>query len=300
LVQSISPYNDDKPPEPITTIGSALDWARSALQEQIDNAWLDARLLLCHVLEVRQEYLILYSEKTLTIQQAADYQSLVMRRATGSPLAYLLGSQPFYDIEVFVSPDVLIPRPETELLVEQAINFAQNRSHQFIVDVGAGSGIIALAMAKHLPQHHITGIDLSQDALDIAKRNTVHLNLVNRVRWLQGNLLDPLIKQGEQVDLIVANLPYITTEEMQDLEVSKHEPHMALDGGNDGLDLIRQLLKNAPLVLKPNGAILMEIGAAQGDGVRNIAQHYFPTAQVHVNQDLAALDRIVSVILPPR
>ena len=280
------------PEAPITTIESALTWAHHVLKDTSESAQLDARILMCEVMQVQQDYLMRYPERAMTVQQVANFQNLVSRRARGEPIAYLLGRQPFYDIEVCVTPDVLIPRPETELLVEKAITWAQGK-HVFIVDVGAGSGVIALVLAKHLPTAHVTGIDLSQAALDIAGQNSEYLGLSSRIRWLRGNLLEPIIARQETADLILANLPYIPTEEMKKLEVSHHEPHLALDGGADGLDVIRRFLGDAPEVLRDGGMLLMEIGAGQGEKVRAITQQAFPDRQVTVEPYLAGHDRIV-------
>lgn len=212
-------------------------------------------------------------------------------------MAYLLGYQGFYDIEVAVNPDVLIPRPETELLVEKALEWASNRQHSFIVDVGTGSGIIALVLAKHLRNAHITAVDVSQTALDVAQKNGETLGVANRVRWLHGDLLQPLIQMHDFVDLIVANLPYIETEVLGQLEVSKYEPIIALNGGSDGLDYFRRLFAEAPFVLRPRGAILLEIGASQAYHVSELARQTFPDAVITVDKDLANHDRVVSVQL---
>jgi len=278
----------------ITTIDSALQWAYNLLRDVSDTNQLDARILLCEVMQVKQDYLLRYPEKVLTVGQIAAFQSLIAKRIKGTPVAYLLGKQGFYDIEVCVTPDVLIPRPETELLVEKAITWAKGR-HAFIVDVGAGSGVIALTLAKHLPTAHVTGIDLSAAALAVARHNSEHMGLESRIRWLQGNLLKPLLATGETVDLIVANLPYVTSAEMKNLDVSKFEPHLALDGGADGLDVIRDFFNDAPQVLRPAGMILMEIGTGQGEAVRQLAQAAFPHRQVIVEPDLAGHDRMVTI-----
>ena len=210
------------------------------------------------------------------------------------PIAYLLGKQAFYDIEVFVTPDVLIPRPETELLIEKAIHWARDKDIK-LVDVGTGSGIIALTLAKHLPQARITGIDNSAAALKIAKKNSDHLNLSHRINWREGDLLKPLLANGETADLILANLPYVATNEMNHLEVAKHEPHLALDGGVDGLDIIRQFLKESPRILREKGLLLMEIGAEQGQAVKRLAEEAFPQRTISLEQDLAGHDRIIAI-----
>lgn len=281
----------------ITTIKSALTWAHHVLKGVADNPSREARLLLCHVLDAQPEYLIQYEDKVLTIEEAARFSQLAAERARGMPMAYLLGYQGFYDIEVAVNPNVLIPRPETELLVEKALEWASNRQHSFIVDVGTGSGIIALVLAKHLRNAHITAVDVSQTALDVAQKNGETLGVANRVRWLHGDLLQPLIQMHDFVDLIVANLPYIETEVLGQLEVSKYEPIIALNGGADGLDYFRRLFAEAPFVLRPRGAILLEIGASQSYHVSELARQTFPDAVITVDKDLGNHDRVVSVQL---
>ena len=280
----------------ITTIESALSWARTILKPISESYAKEARLLLADVMQTTHEFLMRYPERTLTFQQADEFNRLVTERSKGTPIAYLLGRRGFFDIEVTVTPDVLIPRPETELLVEKAIEWARHRGHCFIVDVGAGSGVIALVLAKHLPNAHVTGIDVSENALQVAQQNSLQLGLDKRVRWVQGDMLRPLVERREKADLIVANLPYIPTADLATLEVARHEPHLALDGGVDGLDPIRRLLADVPAVLKPDGLVLMEIGADQGQAVRNLVQQSHPQLQViTVETDLAGLDRIVSV-----
>lgn len=282
-------------PEIITTIKSALNWAYSVLEKTSDTGPLDARLLLSDVLDAGQDYLMRYPERVMTTQQTAKFQDLVTQRAAGRPIAYLLGRQGFYDLEFEVTPDVLIPRPETELLIEKALAWAKNR-HTFIADVGTGSGAIALTLAKHLPNAHVTGIDISEAALAVAQRNGERLILSSRVRWLQGDLLAPLMAKSETVDLIVANLPYIETQTLDQLDVSKHEPRLALDGGEDGLVLFRRLLEQSPTVLREEGLMLLEIGAGQGAAVKALCQAAFPARTVTVTPDLAGHDRVVSVI----
>ncbi|NJL92291.1 MAG: peptide chain release factor N(5)-glutamine methyltransferase [Anaerolineae bacterium] len=284
-------------PPNITTIASALEWAAHALADTSESAARDARILLCAVLEVTPEYLILYLERALTIEQTAAFSKLVQQRAQGVPVAYLLGRKGFYDIEVYVTPGVLIPRPETELLVEKAIAWATER-HVLIIDVGTGSGAIALSLAKHLPQAHVTGIDISEVALEVARRSAEKLNLAQRVRWLQGNLVQPLLDAGETADLIIANLPYIPSNELEHLEVARHEPREALDGGLDGLDPIRQLLRQAPGVMRQTSLIYLEIGAGQSQTIRDMVAQHFPALAIEaVEQDLAGHDRVVTLKL---
>lgn len=287
----------DTLPSPVTTIKSALRWAHQMLKPVADNPLREARLLLSKVLNAEPEYLIQYEERTLTIQEAAAFSKMVAERVKGMPVAYLLGQQGFYDIDLEVTPDVLIPRPETELLVEKALAWAADRPHSFIVDVGTGSGAIVLVLAKHLTNAHVTGIDISPAALEVARKNAEKLGLQNRVRWIEGNLLKPMIERREHADLLVANLPYIETAELQQLEVSKHEPILALDGGADGLNSFRELLADAPVVMRPNGLILLEIGANQGQSVSELARQHFPDATISIDKDLAGHNRVISIQL---
>lgn len=282
---------------PITTIQSALRLATNVLKEAAENPRREARLLLGYVLDAEPEYLIQYEDKVLTIEQAAAFNRLVAERAKGVPMAYLLGQQGFYDIEVHVTPDVLIPRPETEMLVEKAIAWAAGKKHLFVVDVGTGSGIIALVLAKHLQNAHISAVDISPPALTVAYQNAEKLGLNHRVRWLQGDLLQPLIASREKADLIVANLPYISAYELKHLEVAKYEPRTALEGGEDGLHYFRRLLEEATSVIRQGGLILLEIGATQGPSVVEIARQRFYEAHISVDQDLAGHDRVVSIQL---
>lgn len=279
----------------ITTVQSALTWAHLILQPITEDYLLESRLILCQVMGVKQEFLIRYPDKILTVSEITHFQDLVNQRATGRPLPYLLGKQAFYDIEVTVNPDVLIPRPETELLVEKALAWAKLRSSITIVDVGAGSGIIPLTLARHLPHANIIGIDISPEALAVAKLNMQQLHLEGRIAWLEGDLLAPMLAKSLQADLITANLPYIASADLAQLPVAKYEPRLALDGGSDGIQIIGRFLEQAPQVLKPDGMILMEIGAGQGATVQALAQQAFPARTVTVSSDLAGHDRIVEV-----
>lgn len=282
---------------PITTIKSALKLANTALKDVADNPQREGRLLLCKVLDAEPEYLLQYEDKVLKIEEVASFNRLLAERAKGVPVAYLLGTRGFYDIDVDITSDVLIPRPETEMLVEKAMVWAVARQHSFIVDVGTGSGIIALALAKHLTNAHITAIDISRPALKVAQHNGEKLGLSHRIRWIEGDLLHPLIERREKIDLIVSNLPYIAADELNSLEVAKYEPRTALEGGADGLMYFRLLLEDAPHVIRPKGLILLEIGATQGQSVVDIARQHFPDAATAVDKDLAGHDRVVSIQL---
>ena len=275
-------------------LGEALAQAITRLGNGgVDSPRLDAELLLAHVLEVNRAAILARPDQHLTPKELTRYRDLVTRRAGREPLAYILGHREFYGIDFAVDPRALIPRPETELLVEHALSIARQLKPPLqIADVGAGSGAIAVTLALHLPQATLYALDHSDGALAVVAKNARHHHVAGRVRCLQSDLLSAL---PGPVDLITANLPYVTSEEWRDLapEIRDHEPRAALDGGPDGLDLIRRLLATAGPCLRPGGALLLEIGASQGAPVTALAGQHFPQARVHMHQDYAGLDRLV-------
>ncbi len=275
------------------TLQAALQGARKRIEAASESASLDAQVLLANVLGVDRGYLFTYPEQLLTAEQAERFDALVERCAAGEPLAYLLGRRAFYDREMIVSPAVLVPRPETELLLEKALTFAKEKSSLTAVDVGTGSGALAVTFAAHHPQATVYATDISPEALAIARQNAA-LQAV-QVTFYQGDLLTPLLERDIRLDLMMANLPYIPSEDVLTLAVSRYEPRLALDGGADGLVLVRRLLKQAAQLIDPGGLTLLEIGAGQGVLAAGLAQEAFPQAKVHVELDYAGLDRIVVI-----
>ena len=275
------------------TVEQALAWARTVLVDVSEP--LDAQSLLMHVLKLDRATIMAHPEKQLTPEQAAAYETLIRQRAAGVPVPYLTGTRAFYDRDLVVSPAVLIPRPETEHVIDAALDWARNRSGVRLVDVGTGSGAIAITLAAHLSDAQVWAIDISPDALNVARHNAARYSLQDRITFIQGDLLAPLLEQHQPADLIAANLPYIASEELTTLAVAQYEPHLALDGGPDGLELIRRLLNQAPGVLVPGGMILLEIGAGQGEQVRRMAETAFPGASIRVLNDYAGFDRVVAV-----
>jgi release factor glutamine methyltransferase len=275
------------------TIREALQAAKKRIQPASDSAALDAQVLLGAVLGVDRAYLLAHPEHMLTAEQAARYEVWVARCAAGEPLAYILGRRAFYDRAFAVSPAVLIPRPETELLLERALIFVQSKLTLSAVDAGTGSGALAVTLAAHFPQAVVYATDISPAALDIARRNAGTYAV--QVQFFEGDLLTPLMERGLMVDLIMANLPYIASDDVPTLAVSRYEPLLALDGGADGLDLVRRLLEQAPAVWKPDGLMLLEIGAGQGQTAGELARQAFSKADVALVKDYAGLDRIISI-----
>lgn len=257
----------------------------------------EADLLLAHVLGLSRADLYAYPERLLLPHQLAHYQTLLNRRARGEPLPYLTGQVEFYDLDLAVDARVLIPRPETETLVDLALQLVAARdqgpgSRFSLADVGTGSGCIAIALAVHAPRAHVYALDLSPDALDVARANARRHQVAGRITFLQSDLLAAL---SEPVDLIVANPPYVAAGEWSALppEVRAHEPRLALYGGPDGLHVIRRLLNRAAVYLRPGGAMLVEIGAWQGAAATHLARQNF--ADVTLHSDLAGRDRVLCV-----
>jgi release factor glutamine methyltransferase len=273
-----------------SSTGWALRQAAAELAPITDIPRLEAEVLLAHMLGTSRTTLLAHSERPLTTNQLTDYQALIRRRASDYPLPYLTGCVEFYGLEFEVTPEVLIPRPETETLVGLALA----RQPMTIVDVGTGSGCIAVSLAVHLPGATIHAIEISPAALAVAQRNVERHGVAERVRLMVGDVLSP---RPGRADLIVSNPPYIPTGECASLQASvrNHEPRLALDGGPDGLAVIRQLMAQAPAVLYPGGALLIEIGADHGEAASGLARTDFPQAEVRVHPDLAGRDRVLEV-----
>ena len=262
----------------------------------IPDARLEAELLLAVVLGMARPLLFAYPEQQLTPQQEDQLARLLARRLKREPLAYILGHREFYGIDLAVGPGVIVPRPETELLVQQALLLAQDHTDQgrlVIGEPGTGCGALAIGLAVHMPMAKIYATDLSPEALEIAQANVNRVGVAETVTLLQGDLLEPL---EEMVDVIVANLPYVPSGRIPDLQPEIHwEPKAALDGGPDGLDVIRRLLSQAQRKLKGGGAIILEIDPGQVGELERLAAELFPAASMAVTQDLAHQDRVFTL-----
>ena len=231
---------------------------------------VDAEVLLAHQLGLSRTQLYMAFARPIDDEEREQFRALVKRRADGVPVAYITGTRGFWTLDLAVDERVLIPRPETERIVELALEFVGERksARWRIVDVGTGSGCIALALASELPNATVLGIDISADALEVARENAETLGLRDRVRLVCGDGLEPLRSRGAVVDIIVSNPPYIDpTDERVETSVRKHEPDVALFAGRDGLDVVRELLRDAPSALASGGLFLCEIGQGQHDQV---------------------------------
>ena len=261
----------------------------------IADARLEAEVLLRHVLRYDRALFYASLNDTMSVEQKEQVHALTNRRIAGAPLAYIVGHREFYGLDFAVSPAVLVPRQETELLVDIALELARGYQDDGIsvADIGTGSGAIAVAIAVNLPSAHVYAIDCSADALVVAERNCRKHAVADRVSLMQGDLLDPL---PHSVDLIVSNPPYIASGLMPGLprEV-RQEPRLALDGGDGGLDVIARLIEQAPAKLNAGGRLIMEISPEQLDAVRELAQKDFPNDEVGYRNDLLGLPRCVIV-----
>jgi release factor glutamine methyltransferase len=240
--------------------------------------------------------LLVHPERSVTPEQAARFEEGIARLAAGEPLPYLTGLAEFYELTFHVTPATLIPRPETEHLVEAALDLISAAPGSHIADVGTGSGCIAVTLAVHRPDAHLYAIDRERAALEVAARNARRHDVAKRITFLEGHLLRPL---PGKVHLVVANLPYVADHEWDELPVGvrEHEPAAALRGGVEGLDLIEELLRQAPAVLHPDGALLLEIGAAQGAAALALVETHLPDAMVELRQDYAGRDRLLLIQL---
>ncbi len=278
-----------------TSIGDIRGLAIRRLSAHSPTPALDCDLLLAEATGLSRAFLLAHSEHLLTTAQMRQFSAWLKRAVAGEPIAYILGRRGFYDLEFTVTPDVLIPRPETELLLEQALIWAKNRDAITAVDVGTGSGALAVTFAAHMPSARVIAIDQSSAALKVAAQNAAANGVADRVHFAQGDLLLPAREMGIKLDLVMANLPYIPTDEARALPVSQYEPMLALDGGADGLELIRRLLGQLLDVCAPQFLALLEFGAGQGEAILAIAQQAVPAAKAEILFDYAGFDRILRV-----
>ena len=279
------------------TVGETFDGLVSRLEKISDTAELDAQVLLARLLGQPRSWLLAHPEAHLDPEPAARLEEQVQRLEQGEPLPYVLGEWEFFGLNFIVSSAVLIPRPETELLVERAIAWFKSRSETSdwrAVDVGTGSGCIAVALAVNLPKLRVTSIDLSPAALEVARCNAEKNHVSDRITFLKADLL-PDSSLPSSFSLIAANLPYIPTQTMLTLPIYGREPTIALDGGADGLALIRRLMRQVPQHLASDGLVLLEIEASLGAAALALARQNFPAAGIRLHQDLAGNDRLLEI-----
>jgi release factor glutamine methyltransferase len=285
-----SPASAERRSEESWTIGRLLAWTTDYLKRKgSESPRLDAEVMLAHVLDWQRVQLYTHFEDEVGTRARGGFRELVRRRVEGAPVAYLVGRKEFYSLAFQVSPAVLIPRPESEFVVVEFLTLTKDRESIRAVDVGTGSGCLAIASAFRQPQARFVAIDISADALEIARINATRHGVADRVDFRLGNVLEPVAGE-EPFDAIISNPPYIATEEIARLErgVRDYEPRMALDGGPGGLGIVTRLIEDAVQLLKPGGHLILEIGTDQEKAVRSLieAQQALllaPTIHDHAN-----------------
>ena len=277
------------------TLKQALNHARGIFAaNSMEDARLESELLLRHTLNISQTQLYIDLNRELSPEHEKVFQQLIERRLSGEPTAYIIGHREFYGLDFQVDPSVLIPRPESELLVEKALQLAQHRPLPTIAEIGTGCGAIAISLALNLPRAKIYATDISDSALKVARANCQKHGVLDRVHLLLGDMLDPL---PEPADLIVANLPYVKESELPARFPAGFEPQLALNGGEDGLEKIRELSHQLNDRLHPEGYLLLEVGQGQEKVAINHLSSLFPSANIEVTPDLSGIDRVISLHL---
>ncbi len=288
------------------TIQKLLNWIAGYLADKgIDSPRLSAEMLLSHVVGLKRIELYTQFDKPVTKQQLDKLHNLTERAGRHEPIAYLTGKTEFYCLELQVSPDCVIPRPETELLVERAIEFLRaHTGRQLVCDLCTGNGCIAIALARNYPDASIIATDISDSALAIAAKNIEKHQVKDRIKLLCGDLFDPLVPQldveklvldsDRGFDLIVCNPPYVSAPEFEKLDrnIKDYEPKLALFAGADGLDVYRRIAEKVDQFLKPNAALMLEIGYAQGQAVRELLEKANCFAETTIEKDHHNNDRI--------
>ncbi len=278
------------------TIKETLSHTRQLLvADNILEADLEGELLLRQALGLNRVQLFLALGDEINQKQEGALRQMVKRRLSGEPIAYIIGHRDFYGLDFLVNPSVLIPRLETELLVEKTIALAQSHKAPVVIaDIGTGCGAIAISLALSLPNAQVYAIDISTKALMVTQFNCCWHGVESRIRLLHGDMLEPLPKP---VDFIVANLPYVEHSHLEPV-ADQFEPMLALDGDVDGLKEIRRLCSQAGKKLRPGGSLLLEIGEGQKAAVTSLLARLYPSAEIEVTPDFAGIDRVVSMALP--
>lgn len=288
------------------TVKQALRRAGDILASKgIEAPYFESELLMRHILNIDRVRLIIEIDRELGPSEYNAFFGNIERRLKGEPTAYITGQREFYGLDFIVNRNVLIPRPESELLVDKALEIGRGRNLSSIADIGTGCGAIAISLAVNLPETDIYATDISPDALKVARSNCRKHGVANRVSLLEGDLLSPL---PQPVDIIIANLPYVREPELAGVNTDGFEPKLALDGGADGLEKVRRLCVQAGEKLRPHstssgqagGCLLLEIGQGQGEEVVALLKGLYPSGEVELTPDLSGIDRVAGLLLPSK
>ncbi len=264
------------------------------LKEISETPNLDAQVLLAHILQQPRSWVLAHPENELNIPQTQTLQNAIKQLQQGLPLPYVIGHWEFFGLDLILSPDVLIPRPETEELVEYALEWLRDKKDMRALDMGTGSGCIPISLARNTPDLRLVAVDQSSAALSIARQNAAKHGVIEQIQFFESDLFDNL-PTSQRFNVITANLPYIPTETLKTLDVYTREPSIALDGGADGLNLIRPLLADAPRYLAPEGLVLLEIDSSHGQKVLKTTKEFFLKARNELLQDLSGRDRFIRI-----
>ena len=262
----------------------------------IEEARFESEVLLRHALNINRVQLYQETGRALTPTEEEAFRQAIERRSRGEPTAYITGHREFYGLDFCTDSRALIPRPESELLVEESLRFAREGRVSVLGDIGTGSGAIAISLALNLPLVKVYATDISPAALELARINCQKHGLENRIALLCGDLLEVL---PEPADLITANLPYVRKSEIGNIPSAKFEPNLALDGGQNGLDQIFRLSRQVKGQLREGGCLLLEVGLGQSQSVSGLLKERFPLAEVKVIRDYSGIDRVVACIPVP-
>lgn len=278
---------------PDPTSMSLLQKIQSHLIPLSDSPYLDALVLISHISSLTKSQLIANPKTILTAEQSDQLELALEKLSSGTPLPYVLGQWEFYQLPFNINPEVLIPRPETEGLVDRALAWLdENPTKNNCLELGTGSGCIAVVLAKNNSNLKVTACDISPEALDTARGNSRLHSVDNQINFIRSDLLDGI--QGKY-DLLIANLPYIPSQKLKTLKVFQTEPQLALDGGPDGLSLIKKTLHGAPEILNPGALILLELDEDCGQQALDLASKAFPQAESRLEGDLSELDRYLII-----
>jgi release factor glutamine methyltransferase len=280
------------------TIKKLVDWTTDYFKKySIEWPHLEAEILLAHALNVPRIQLYVQFERVLKEDELKSFKALILRRSKREPIAYITGYQPFMSVNIKVTPAVLVPRPETEKLVEVALEEAKQLKGPRVADIGVGSGAIAVCLAKFLPEARVFGTDLSKEAIEVAEGNAQAQGVADRCEFFVGDLFKPL--EGQSFDIIVSNPPYIKTADIEKLqpEIKDFEPRGALDGGEDGLKFFKEIIAAAPPYLKTGGYLILEVGAGEDLEVSEMIKSSRKFEEPGSYKDLSGIKRVVKAKL---
>jgi len=297
------------------TIKETLSWAEEYLQSHgVPNCKTEAEYLLSHLLNCKRSGLYLKHDKSVAIDEFQRFMGWLNKRIAREPSQYIIGEQEFWGLEFKVTRDVLIPRPETEILVEEAVKTVRSQESEvrsqntkihyselrtpdskLILDLCTGSGCIAVSLAKEIPDSQIYVVDISESALDVARENAERHSVVDKITFIQGNLFAPLRGLSLKVDLIVSNPPYVSRDMMKDLqpEIRDYEPEIAVYAGDDGLDFYRRIISESPAYLTQGGHLILEIGYGQAEEIKKLIEQSNAFADISITKDFAGIDRVI-------